>query len=94
MPLPVRMDGLRGGAGRTDSRDRVDRLAGARVVLAHGQQAAAPLVHRRVREAVPVHVRQLLRRAHLGAQALLVQLLVLQRTKDASAPGPITTAGM
>ena len=30
--------------GRTDSRDRVDRLAGAGVVLAHGQQAAAVMI--------------------------------------------------
>lgn len=73
---------------RTDSRDGVDGLAGARVVLADGQQARAARVHRRVGEAVPRHARQLLRRAHLRAQRLPVQLLVLH---PANTKNPFTS---
>ncbi len=65
--------------GRTDGHDGVHGLAGTGVVLAHGQQAPARLVHRGVREAVPRHVRQLRRRARRRAeQRLPVQLLVLR----------------
>ncbi len=68
--------------GRTDSHDGVDCLASARVVLAHGQQARARLVDRRVREAVPLCARQLLWLAHLRAQRLPVQLLVLRPARQ------------
>ncbi len=49
------------------------------MVLAHGQQTPARLIHRGVGEAVPLHVRQLRRRARRRAeQRLPVQLLVLR----------------